>query len=151
MNKKVVDIKIKPKPLGYEVSHDERDSQIVNLHLFKGKVSALDLFESGRTLMFRVKIQFAGNLAKYLPIDAAAAKETIETVDLDIELLEVFFKKKQSAQAVRAMFAPLVDKYPGVQIGQFIGSIRLEYGIFTEFVNFIQYLSYAPMEGDVNV
>jgi len=122
MKREQVNLKIAPPPkdIGYEITHDDRQSQIVELYFYKGKVSALDLFETGRTLMFRVKIKFTGNLAKYIPIDAVAAKETIETVDIDLELLEVFFKRKQSAQSTRIMFAPLVDKYPSLAIGQLV-------------------------------
>ena len=153
ITKKQVNIKIKPPPKdpGFEITHDHRENQLVLLHLYKGKVSALDLYESGKTIMFRLKIQFVGNLAKYIPIDAVTAKETIETVDIDLELLEVFFKKRESAQSIRAMFSPLVDKYPGVNIGQLVGTLKVNYGIFTEFVNFIQFLSYEPFRKDVKV
>lgn len=151
VNYQSVDVKIKPKPLGYEIKQDDLNNQFVNIHLFKGKVSALDLVERGKTVMFRIKIQFTGNLATYLPIDAAAAKETIETIDLDLELLEVFFKKKETSQAVRAMFSPMVEKYSSFKIGQKLGTIKVTYDIFNEFVVFIRYLSYAPLTEKVKL
>ena len=129
--KEQVNLKVKPKPLGYEITLDQLNTQLVTVHLYKGKVSALDTFETGKTIMFRLKIQFKGNLAKYIPIDAAAAKETIETVDIDLEFLEVFFKKTETTQSIRSMFAPLVDKYHGVLIGQRVGAITFSYKKFT--------------------
>jgi len=149
--RKQVNIPIKPSTPGYEVSIDHLNRQSVKVHLYKGKVSALDLYETGKTLMFRLRIQFMGNLAKHIPIDASAAKETVETVDIDLEFLEVFFRKSETQQAIRTMFAPLVDKYQGVSIGQRVGTITLSYEKFTEFVNYIQYLSYAPFTKEVKL
>jgi len=153
VQRKKVDIKVKPQPKtpGFEIKQDTFDREYVILHLYKGKVSALDLYEKGKTIMFRVRIQFTGDLAKYLPIDASAAKETVETIDLDLELMEVFFKKKESSQAVRNMFSPMVEKYPVSKVGQELGTVKINYAIFTEFVAFIQYLSYAPFSGDVKI
>lgn len=146
--KQQVDIPIKPKLPGYEISIDDLNKQIVRVHLYKGKISALDLYESGKIIMFNLKIQFTGNLSKYIPIDASAAKETIETVDIDLEFLELFFRKTETQSSIRAMFSPLVNKYHGVLIGQKVGTITLSYAKFTEFVNYIQYLSYAPFIND---
>lgn len=151
VQKKTINLSVKAKDPGYEITQDHLDNQLVILHFYKGKISALDLYESGRTLMFRLKIQFTGNLAKYIPIDAVAAKETIETIDLDLELLEIFFKKRETSQAVRSMFSPMVDKYQGVKIGERVGDIKLPYGVFTEFVNFIQHLAYAPFGKEVKL
>lgn len=146
-----VDVKIPVPELGYEITLDDINNKIVKLHLYKGKTSAQDIFELGRVIMFRVKIQFVGDLSKYLPIDAAAARETIETVDLDLDLLEIFFKKKQKTQAVKRMFSSMVDTYMGVSVGHKVGTITMSYKNFSEFVVFIRYLSFASFDNNMSL
>ena len=143
-----VNVTIKAPELGYEVSLDDLNKKVVNVHLYKGKCSAQDVFELERTIMFRLKIQFVGNLAKYIPIDAAAARETVETIDLDLDLLELFFCKKETSKTVKIKFGPIVDKYLASAVGKHIGTLTMSYEEFTELVVFIRYLSYASFSND---
>lgn len=132
--------------MGYNVTIDELNKRTVEIFLYKGKMSAIDSVTLERTIMLRVKIKFKGDLAKFVPIDASAAKETVETIDIDLGLLEIFFKRKEKSQKVQHMFSPIVDKHMGAKIGEHVGTIAVNYRVFTELVTFLEYLAYQPFK-----
>jgi hypothetical protein len=149
----VIDIKLPSESgVGYRIELDKLNNKKVNIRFFKGiSYGRQEMFELERLIMLRVKIQFLGDLSKYIPIDGLAAKESIQSIDIDLDLIEVFFNRKLKKQQVQKLLSPIVDRYLGSNVGQYLSTIQMTYGEFTELVSFLQYLSYEPFKNEVKL
>jgi hypothetical protein len=122
-----------------------RKKESVIMNLYKGQSYLEPSKLISQPVMFRVRVQFVGDLAKYLPVDSAAAKEVIETVDIHYELMEYFFSRRSTRSEVKAKLHPLVDQYFAKNIGDRVGTIEMGHSDFAEFVSFMRYLCYEPL------
>jgi len=149
----VIDIKLPSESgVGYRIELDKLNNKKVNIRFFKGiSYGRQEMFELERLIMLRVKIQFLGDLSKYISIDGLAAKESIQSIDIDLDLIEVFFNRKLKKQQVQKLLSPIVDRYLGSNVGQYLSTIQMTYGEFTELVSFLQYLSYEPFKNEVKL
>ena len=121
------------------------------MNIFKGVAQAdMDHYTSGKLDMIRLRISFMGDLSKYIPVDGLASKNVIESLDIELFLIEYFFKKKMSRNEIVRMLSPVHEMYKVKQIGQFLGSITIDYETFTALVTYLQYLSFETFKsGDV--
>lgn len=145
VTKETIDIKIPASAgVGYHIELDSISNKKVNLRFFKGVSHAeREMFELERLIMIRIRVQFVGDLHKFVPIDTLAAREVIQSVDIDLSLLEIFFNKKQKGRETTRLMSPIVQNYLGNITGQYLGTIQMTYGEFTDLVNFLQYLSHG--------
>jgi len=98
--------------------------------------------------MFRLKLKMEGKLADYMPIPYMVVKDTIESVDLDFTLLDMFFRRKRTKWKVLKLLGPIREKYFGVNIGDYIGTVFMNYHEFLDFTNYISFLSHEPIKNE---
>jgi len=120
----------------------------VLVDLYKGKTRLDPDQRVNNPVMFRIGVRFAGDLSKYLPVDVLAAKEVIETIDLNYEILEFFFCRKVDTAKVRRLLYPFIDLYYAKQVGEKLGTIELGHSEFAEFVSFLRFLCYEPFKSE---
>jgi|GEM_PF-3747040 len=148
--KEKVDVKIPEGNVGIKIEEDKLNRKLVSIRLYKGTSHAnREALETKKLIMLKVRIVFEGNLKKYIPIDSLVAKEIVESMDIDLEIIEVWLNKKlPSRQNIVKVMSPIVDKYYGSDVGNYLGSLRMYYGDFIDFVNFIRYLAYEPIKNE---
>jgi hypothetical protein len=118
--------------------------ELVILNVYKG-VSNVPYEKKDLPIIFRLKVTFEGNLSKYIPVDALAAKEVIDNVDIDYDFVEVFFNRHFLRPVVKKVLYPLIDSYFEKPIGEKLGEIALGHPEFAEFVSFMRFLCYEPL------
>lgn len=128
---------------GYTIDIDSLNRKKVKIYFYKGtSLADVENIITGKLLMVRVKIQFVGDLSKYIPIDGLVSRNIVEGVDIDFYLIEHFFLLKMEKYHVTRLLTPLWEMCKYKKIGEFIGSITIDYEKFTSLVTYLQYLSF---------
>ncbi len=141
----VVDDRYKP---GVVIEPDRK----VRINFFKGDEAITGFISDMNSIKYMnvlLKIEIVTpqeTLKKYIPMDAYVSKEIIESVSIDFSLIELFLSKKFDKNVVIGMLSHTRSMYKVAKSGQHLGFIVIRYDIYTEFVNYITYLSYEPFK-----
>ena len=143
-----VDVAIKnEKQKGYQIDIDSLNRRSVKIHFFKGVARAdMDRYTSGKLVMVRLLIQFVGDLSKYIPIDGLVSKNLVESLDIEFYLIEHFLHRKMEKNHVTKFLSIIWEMCKFKNIGDHVGSITIDYAMFTQFVNYLQYLSFETFK-----
>lgn len=126
---------------GYErITKDNKHA--VKLNLFKGEHKMGHIYDKDVKIMIRIKVHFSDNLAKYVDLHKKFVKETIESVDMDLDLLQIFLNENNTPAQVSSIVHALRDTHSSVPIGEFVGSIMFPEKEFLRFIKFMKHLSY---------
>ena len=135
------------KQKGYQIDIDSLNRRHVKINFYKGQsLGNVELYSSGKLIMVRILIQFIGDLSKYIPIDGLVSKNIIESLDIEFYLIEYFLHKRMDKNAVIQVLSPIWEMCKYKKIGEYIGSITIDYQTFTQFVNYLQYLSFETFK-----
>ncbi len=149
VEKEQVNVKINKIVTSHEVIQQDANRYIIKLNLFKGQsLIAPESFASGLLKMIRTKVQITGDLRKYVTLDSAVAKDIVESMDIDLKLIEQFFYKFYSKQAITSKLSSIVEHYEVSRVGSYIGSITLDYDQFSQFVLFLKIGAYEPIKNN---
>jgi len=148
VKKEVINIKVTESDLarkGFEIEEDKLKRKKVKLYIFKGvSYGEAEKFDNYTLKMIRLKIKFTDDLSKYLPVNMAV-KELLETLDVDIELFEMFLHKFYSKPTVSHIVGPIKELYKVKPIGSLLKVMELEYHQFEYLVKFLKYLCYEGL------
>ena len=130
---------------GYEFESKAR----IKLFMYKGNsISRQEHVMLNRLLMFRLQLKLEGKLANYMPLPYMMVKETVQNVDIDFTLLDMFFRRKHTKWKVLKLLGPIREKYFGTKIGEYIGTVFMDYYEFMDFTNYITFLSHEPIKDE---
>jgi len=131
---------------GYELESKAK----VKLFFYKGNsISHQEYYVLDRLLMFRLKLKLEGNFKDTMPLDFVIVKDTIEDIDIDFTLIDMFFRRKYTKWKTLKILGPIREKYFGItKIGDYIGTVFMDYREFLEFTKWMHYLIQEPMKRD---
>lgn len=136
-------------PPGYEVRKFPDNSIRVLVHVEKGENKTYLLTDTPVTMFrFRLPILTEGALNKYITFNDDLLKETIEQIDIELELVERFFLLKHTREWVRTVFRPVYDTVDAEPVGKRIGAFEFSYPDFYRLLAYLKYLSYEPIVDD---
>jgi len=148
VQKEYVNIKIPANSLrqpGYALEQKPKPTRI-KLFIYKGNsISRQEHILLNRLIMVRLKIKFIGNLKAYVPMDSLITREVIQSADVDFNLIDMFFRRKHNKWRCLKLLGPIREKYFGVQVGEYIGTVFMDFDEFRQFTDFIRYLLYEPL------
>jgi len=158
-NKKVVkqktkDVKVSDVKVlkSHELLTDDLKKRKIKLYLYKGiPVASREFVETDvsnkKVRLIRIKVDFM-KLSNRLSIDMLTVKDNIETIDIDLQYLELFFKKYFDQWMLVKLFTPIVERHDALPVGSLVGTVTLEYGQFIDFVKFLEFMLREPLVND---
>lgn len=121
---------------------DALNRKKVKLVICKGNAETAKHFFDINPKIIRLKVELMGDLKRFIPIDGIVTKDIVESVDVEIGLIEHFLNTKLKKVAVSRIMGPIKELHKARLVGHVIGEMVLDYGIYTELVSYLQYLSY---------
>ena len=136
----------------HELLTDNLKRRKIKIYLYKGTpIASRELIETDvsnkKLRLVRIRVDFM-KLYDKVSIDMLVVKDNIETIDIDLRYLELFFKRYFDRWLLVKLFAPIVEKHDALPPGSLIGELVLEYGQFVEFVKFLEFMLREPLTHD---
>lgn len=149
VQKEQVNVKVNRPVVSHEVIKQDSHRYKIRLNLFKGRsLAEREKFMLGRLIMIRTKVHVVGDLRKYISLDTTVAKDVVESMDIDLKLIEQFLYKYYSRQGIVSKLSDIVEKYSSQKVGSYLGNIILDYDQFTQFVAFLGVGAYEPIKNE---